>query len=120
MIQRLVLRRFGKFRDVSFDLGAVTVFSGPNESGKTTLVDALLQALCRPPRNRKAGQDLAARYGEDREVSLEPEPEARIDVEEFQSLLAVASGNPIFDLPAGAPWLETLKAELFSGGIDPR
>jgi energy-coupling factor transporter ATP-binding protein EcfA2 len=120
VIERIVLQRFGKFRDVSFPLGEVTVFTGPNESGKTTIADALLQGLCQPPRNRKAGQELAARYGEDRVVSVVPEPDERIDVEEFQSLLAVASGNTHFDLPAGAPWLETLKAELFSGGIDPR
>ncbi|MFN3660631.1 MAG: ATP-binding protein, partial [Brevinematales bacterium] len=40
------LASFGKFRHVSFEFGKTTLFVGPNESGKTTLFDAIALGLC--------------------------------------------------------------------------
>ena len=122
MIRRLHLVRYGRFRDTRLDLGDVTVFLGPNESGKPPIADALLDVRCRPQRNKRAGQALAARYGEDREVRPEPAitERTRIDAEEYQGLLGVSSGDLSIQLPKTGAWLDALKAQLFTGGIDPR
>jgi AAA domain, putative AbiEii toxin, Type IV TA system/AAA domain len=41
MIQRLIIRRFKRFEEVSFDLPGHVVLAGPNNTGKTTLLQAL-------------------------------------------------------------------------------
>jgi len=45
-ITELTLRRFRRFRQVSISLDeGINVIKGPNESGKSTLVQALLAAF---------------------------------------------------------------------------
>ena len=39
---KLVLDHIGKFKNCHFDLNDVTIFHGPNEAGKTTIIDALI------------------------------------------------------------------------------
>ena len=51
MLKTLHLTRFGKFRERQFEFEAVTLFHGPNESGKSTLFDALKHILT-PSRTR--------------------------------------------------------------------
>jgi predicted ATPase len=41
MIRRVVIRRFKRFDDVSFDLPGHVVLAGPNNMGKTTLLQAI-------------------------------------------------------------------------------
>jgi energy-coupling factor transporter ATP-binding protein EcfA2 len=41
MLTKLTIRRFKKFNDVEIDLGNPVVFIGPNDSGKTTALQAL-------------------------------------------------------------------------------
>ena len=41
MLTHLVVRRFKQFQDVSIELGSPVVFIGPNDSGKTTALQAL-------------------------------------------------------------------------------
>ena len=50
MIERLVLKKFGRFENRTFLFGDSVVFYGPNESGKTTIFDALFTTLCRVPK----------------------------------------------------------------------
>lgn len=119
MISRIVLPGYGCFTDKIFDLGQVTVFSGPNESGKSTIFDALFDAITAAPGTHGKVKANTARYGKDRRVVLEghlPPPE--ISPEEFLSILAVDSGD--LTVPEGrGPWLDRLKAQLFSDGVDP-
>jgi DNA sulfur modification protein DndD len=43
----LKLNSFGLFRNQSFELGQITIFFGKNESGKTTIFDAIVSSLIR-------------------------------------------------------------------------
>ncbi len=41
MIRRVIIRRFKKFQDVTFDLPGHIVLAGPNNTGKTTMLQAV-------------------------------------------------------------------------------
>ncbi|PJZ58716.1 ATP-binding protein [Leptospira barantonii] len=67
MISKILLGKFGKFENKEFDLSdSITVFQGKNESGKTTIFDALRLAI--GSRFLTASQEpkksILARYGE--------------------------------------------------------
>ncbi len=120
MITKLTLKDFGKFKGVSFPLKPVTLFIGENESGKSTLFDALFEQLCAPKGSSLQGKRLKDRYGEGRLAAIEFDgaPFA-LDPEEFLNLFAISSSDLFLDLAPGSPWLERVKSRLFSGGIDP-
>ena len=120
MIRALRIARFGRFADRSFALGPVTAFVGPNESGKSTLFDALFEALCRPSGTIKAAKDLRKRYGEHEtpEIEWDGEP-LEIDADEYLNLLAIGSDGFDLRLDDKSEWLQRVKSALFSGGIDP-
>ena len=121
MIQKLELKSFGKFRQKRFNLAGVTIFLGNNESGKTTIFDALFQELCQPRMTKKRGMALKERYGEDREAQLIFGDKAlRMDEDEFMNLLAIRSGDILLEMASGSSWLEKVKSGLFTGGIDPK
>lgn len=119
MIRKLSLKHFGKFQDATFEFGALNVFIGPNEAGKTTLVDALFEGLSRPTRANK--RHLVERYGKDRMFELHftsfirPDP---IPEDLFLDLLTVHSGNVAIPFSNKSAWLSQIKATLFSGGLD--
>ncbi|MBP7584925.1 MAG: AAA family ATPase [Spirochaetes bacterium] len=120
MIKELRLKSFGKFRDAAFAFSPVTVFAGENESGKTTLFDAIFDNISRPKRTTTAGRRLAARYGEARESELVFDgSRIEIDQDEFINLHAIGAGNITLDLSTGGDWLERVKSSIFTGGVDP-
>src|SRR5512138_3240256 len=41
MIQQVTIRRFKRFKEVTFDLPGHIVLAGPNNTGKTTLLQAI-------------------------------------------------------------------------------
>lgn len=123
MIRRLVLRRFGRFRDASYELAPVTVFLGANESGKTTVADALFAAIAGLRGTQKEVRELKARYGADAAASAEPESavaalrEVARDPTVWFRVFAVRSGT------LDVEWKrkdarEWLSAILFSGAAD--
>ena len=122
MITALELTRFGKFTGRRFALSQTTLFVGPNESGKTTIFHALLECLCRPKGTSISGRELTRRYTERRSAAIEPAPpEPPIDVDEFLNLFAITAGSISLHMPpGGGNWVDRVKAELFSGGIDPQ
>lgn len=121
MLKKLRLENFGKFVNTEFDLGPVTVFLGDNESGKTTVYDALFDILCEPRGNRKEGRELKERYGDGRKACLEPESAlVRIDPSEFRNLYAIRAADVTLEMGDSSRWIERVKAKLFSGGIDPQ
>ncbi len=120
MIKRLMLEDFGKFKDTHFDFSNATLFLGKNESGKTTIFDALFQETCHPRANRRYGRQLQQRYGESRRAQLKwSGDEPRFDEDEFYNLLAIRSGDVYLDMASGSTWMEKVKSGLFTGGIDP-
>lgn len=120
MIKKIQLVSFGKFRDYSISCAPVTVIEGANESGKTTLFDALLEGLCKPKGTTDAGKLLKARYGEARSVILEFEgAPLQLSPVDFLNLFAVRAGDLSVEVAKDSEWLTRVKAQLFSGGIDP-
>ncbi len=121
MITRLRLDRFGAFEGCELEFAAVTLFVGPNESGKTTIVDALCEVLCKPRSNRIAGKRLALRYGSDRLASAAYDGDPMTVPEDaFGDLFAIRSGDLTLDVRPGASWVEALKTDLFTAGLDPK
>ena len=120
MIKSLLLENFGRFREKTFDFAPVTVFFGNNESGKTTLFDALLDVVSSPKASTKPGKILADRYGTDRQLVPEFDGEhLQINAGDFLNLFAVRSGSISLEIEQNSQWMNQVKASLFSGGIDP-
>lgn len=120
MIKELMLSSFGKFKNKKLDFARTTLFIGKNESGKTTIFDALFTALCQPKSTKKAGKQLKERYGEDQDVRVVFEGRSmQIDEDEFLNLYAIRSGDISLNMAGGASWMEKVKSSLFTGGIDP-
>ena len=119
MLRSIHIKRFGVFSDRSFALAPVTVFGGANQSGKSTLFDAIRIHTFQPERRSKVNQLLYARYGDDTDVRLDwgGEPPEMSDPE-FMNLFAVTAGHLQVDL--NGEWLNGVKKSLFAGGIDPR
>jgi len=120
MIEKLLIEKFGKFHDQSFEFGPVTLFLGNNEAGKTTLFDALFHAICKPKGSLKDGRRLEARYGADRKAAIQgllP----KIGADDFFNLFAVKS-NALAEteISERSDMTARLKANLFSGGVDPK
>ncbi len=120
MIRELKIRSFGRFKNTSFSMDRITLFHGRNESGKTTIFDAIFTELCKPKATKKQGRRIRKRYGDYTEVEVifSGQP-VTIDEDEFLNLYAVHSGNMNLDLKSNSSWTEKIKADLFTGGIDP-
>lgn len=120
MIERLDLHNYGRFADAGFELSGVTVFLGANESGKSTIFDALGEALCKPAKSTRFGKRLEERYQADRSAQVKPPDRAgAVSQDAFHNLLAIDSDGIDLEVSDRSPWLENVKAELFSGGVDP-
>lgn len=123
LVSELALTDFGKFQNRRFDLGATTVFFGPNEAGKTTVFDALFAAVCQPRANRTDGKRLRERYGESARASFGPEGARnqlpQITEEEFMNLYAVRAGDIRVEINSRSSWMDRVKSRLFSGDLDP-
>ncbi|MCX7883083.1 MAG: AAA family ATPase [Brevinematales bacterium] len=121
MIRRLKLSSFGRFRNASFEFGKTTLFVGPNESGKTTLFDALALGLCQKGRG-EMWETIQDRYKKNNTKVPLPEMELEeplvLDYNHFFSFFAVrASGNEIvFD--SRKNWVSEMRSRLLFGGYD--
>jgi len=120
LIRELKIRNFGRFKNALFVMDQVTLFHGRNESGKTTIFDAIFTELCKPKATKKQGRRIRKRYGDNTEIEIvfSGQP-VTIDEDEFLNLYAVHSGNMNLDLKSNSSWTEKIKADLFTGGIDP-
>lgn len=122
MLKKITLRNFGKFKDKSFNLSPVTVFYGQNESGKTTIFDAFALKLCKPARNSAYGKKIYSRYGDTCDAGVEIEIEGETfscDADEFFNLYAIRTADLGIDMSSSPDWLQRVKTNLFTGGIDP-
>lgn len=120
MLKKLIIKKLGKFTNETLDFSPITIVSGLNEAGKTTVFDALFETLCSPPGNTREGKELKRRYGEDRQSEVEFEGETiHFDVSEFMNLYALRAGDINIEMSDQSAWMEKVKSNLFSGGIDP-
>lgn len=116
MLKNIWLKQFGMFRDARFDLSGVTVFLGENQSGKTTVFEAIRMEGFSP--DKRSNRRLYARYGEDTQAELTwsmGPPEISDDT--FMNLFAVGRGQMEVDFEGS--WVNVVKRNLFAGGLDP-
>ncbi len=130
MLRSITLNPFGMFKQRSFGITALTVFYGPNQSGKTTIMDALRMQLFKQHQGRSAeAQHLSARYGRDQawQVNLQWEkaalehsnkPASHPNKDMFSGLFLARAGDFLLDFQGS--WLDTVRHALFSGGVDPQ
>ena len=95
---KLILETFGKFKNTTYEFGDVTVFYGPNEVGKTTIIDALSNGLVKVLKNQSLyKQVLEPRYGETFSSKLKKidtgEEFKKIDHDLVRNLLIVRASN---------------------------
>lgn len=120
ILKKFKLILFGKFKNCEFDFAPITVFQGNNESGKSTLFDAIFDCVSSPRGNSTEGKRLAARYGTSREAAIIwHDKEVRIPPDEFLNLYAISAGSVDIDFSSAAEWTQRIKASIFSGGINP-
>jgi DNA repair exonuclease SbcCD ATPase subunit len=120
MIERLSLKKFGRFVNTDFSFAPSVIFHGPNESGKTTIFDALFTSLCRVPRRNPYQAAIYLRYGDAMEAGIAPAMlEESFEVSAFEDLHAIRSGDVTLTFGDDAAWASAVKNALFSGGIDP-
>ena len=107
MIKSLFLNGFGRHKNQTFAFGKVTIFRGDNESGKTTIHDAIFKALCSPKGASLAAKTLRARYGSDAATSIAFDGETKPIIEEsmFRDLLSIRSGEIVLLAPEHAKQL---------------
>ncbi|HCC47068.1 MAG TPA: hypothetical protein DEQ38_02970 [Elusimicrobia bacterium] len=122
MIKRLDLEEFGKFKKDALEFGPFTVVLGPNEAGKTTVFDALFDALCAESRkeNLVPWKRLAGRYGALRKAVLtwKGEPFSFTDAE-FLELFAIRAGETSVNAANGKSWEIVAEARLLNAGLNP-
>jgi DNA repair exonuclease SbcCD ATPase subunit len=119
MIETLKLIDFGKFKNRDFNFKAVTLFLGENEAGKSTIFDALLDKICSPKGTSVDGKRLKNRYGEARLAEITGDS-PQISESDVLNLYAVKSGPINLEIDKNSEAMNTVKASLFSGGIDPK
>lgn len=122
MIKKIVLEDFGRFKDTAFELAPFTVIRGNNESGKTTLFDALFDNICGNGGRGSVWTRLKDRYGAERKSKIESDgdPEqCKISAQEFLGVYGVRAGVIHLEADESHSWVDLAKSSLFSGGVDP-
>ena len=125
---KLVLDHIGKFKNCHFDLNDVTIFHGPNEAGKTTIIDALIHCLANSRKNQYLYSCiLEARYGDKISCRLKRndnnEEVTKIDHDLVKNLLVIRASS--LDLEFSnksreATWVGDVRNKLFTGGVNPQ
>ncbi|HAT72549.1 MAG TPA: hypothetical protein DCS63_07015 [Elusimicrobia bacterium] len=127
MISRLELPDFGKFRKTELNFGPFTVITGPNEAGKTTVFDALFDALCAGARHegRPLWKNLAGRYSALRKSAIVWEagaPPLAFGDNEFMEIFAIRGGEPGVHHPenkGASAWSLAAENALLNAGLNP-
>ena len=120
MIQALKIERFGKFHNKQFELSRLTIFSGPNEAGKTTIFDAIFDALCSPKGTTEQGRRLNNRYGTMRSAVLQWNSEPyQMNEADFIDLCSISALRKPPGFSSTGSWMNSIKNQLFTGGVNP-
>lgn len=121
----LTLTNFGKFKNKSFEISnRLTIFYGKNESGKTTIFDALMISFSENKKTSSFLKQIKARYGENIGYKTNPEIDGKIKLhpQAYGNLYAIRQSEILFDMTDSKKdskdWEEAIKIKLFSSDID--
>ena len=116
------LKKFGLFVNKSFSLKQITIFYGGNESGKTTIFDAIVSSLIKVSGTTVYGKKVNARYQKDKSVQSSI-PSYSISVPSFLHTYAIREGNVQFNLDEDKnknEVIQVIQNSLFDTGFDPK
>ncbi|MCW7494597.1 AAA family ATPase [Leptospira sp. 2 VSF19] len=113
---KLKIENFGIFSKKEFPIEKVTVFTGPNESGKTTILDAFVSALVKVVGSTKYGAILNARYNSDRNSDLGI-PKLTLSQNLYLNSLVIREGN--MDVGSEKELISTIEQTIFDSGYNP-
>ena len=120
---QLNLNKIGKFQNTPYKLNDITVFYGPNEAGKTTIIDGIINSMVNFNKTNVIWkQTLGPRYPEGIDTSLVLESTnndlKKIELNLAMNLLIVRASDLKINLEG--EWLSAVKSKLFTGGINPK
>jgi ABC-type cobalamin/Fe3+-siderophores transport system ATPase subunit len=113
----LKLKNFGLFQEKTFPLDQVTVFYGANETGKTTLFDAIVSSLIRITGTTSYGKKLKERYGDSRSAQISSQL-ADVTSSKFLSSYAIREGKMALedDTKEAKELISSIQKTLFDSG----
>lgn len=113
----LKLKNFGHFSEAEFEIKPLTLFYGPNESGKTTILDAMLSAFVKISGTTIYGKILNKRYQKDRITALDI-PQIEVQPNLILNSLVIREGQMSID--HGDTLLnKSIQESLFDSGFNP-
>lgn len=113
---KLKIENFGIFSKKEFPIQKVTVFTGPNESGKTTILDAFVSALVKVVGSTKYGSLLNVRYQTERNSDLGI-PKLSLSQNLYLNSLVIREGN--MDVGSEKELISTIEQTIFDSGYNP-
>ncbi|PJZ90627.1 ATP-binding protein, partial [Leptospira levettii] len=113
---KLKLENFGIFTTKEFPIERITVFTGPNESGKTTILDAFVSALIRVVGSTKYGTILNARYQANRKSDLGVSKQS-LSQNLYLNSLVIREGN--MDVGSEKELIQVIEQSIFDSGYNP-
>lgn len=113
---KLKIENFGIFSKKEFPIAKVTVFTGPNESGKTTILDAFVSALVKVVGSTKYGALLNTRYKPDRSSDLGI-TKLSLSQNLYLNSLVIREGN--MDVGSEKELISTIEQTIFDSGYNP-
>ncbi|TGN14311.1 ATP-binding protein [Leptospira ilyithenensis] len=116
------LKKFGLFVNKSFSFKRITIFYGGNESGKTTVFDAIVSSLIKVSGTTVYGKKINARYQKDKSVQSSI-PAYSISAPSFLHTYAIREGNVQFNLDEDKnknEVIQVIQNSLFDTGFDPK
>ncbi|MCW7460522.1 ATP-binding protein [Leptospira limi] len=113
---KLKLENFGIFSSKEFPIERITVFTGPNESGKTTILDAFVSALVKVVGSTKYGTILNARYQANRKSDLGVSKQS-LSQNLYLNSLVIREGN--MDVGSEKELIQVIEQSIFDSGYNP-
>lgn len=113
---KLKIENFGIFSSKEFPIQKITVFTGPNESGKTTILDAFVSALVKVTGTKKYGKLLNERYQENRNSDLGIEKQT-LTPNLFLNSLVNREGN--MEVGSDSELTSVIEQSIFDSGFNP-
>lgn len=115
MVKKLILNNYGMFNNFSLEFKNLNIIIGKNESGKTTIFDALLTNLTTYNQNNSIFNKIKNRYDK-RESQIEGSIK-KIGIEEFFHFNCLKSGEINLDFNDQKAF-NNLRKNLLNGGYD--
>ncbi len=116
---KLDITSFGKFAFKNFEIAETTVFFGENESGKSTMFDALLLSFSKIDRT-KPSVEIKNRYGKSIGLEISPsiDEDEKMPLAMYLNIYAVRQGDVAMDISDNNEWQKVIRSKLYDTDID--